>query len=48
MPKYGVSKTKELAKKKKKPTTSKDVLGKGLARKAATAIEQRRKKLQSI
>ena len=40
-----------MATKKKKPvkkTTSKDVPGKGLAKKAATAIEKRKKMLKSI
>jgi hypothetical protein len=42
------SKTKEIAKKKKRATTSKDVPGKGMASKAAKAIEKRRKMLSSI
>lgn len=42
------SKTAEVAKKKKKPTTSKDVPGKGLAKNAAKAIEKRKKLLNSI
>jgi len=42
------NKTKEVAKKKKKNTTSKDVPGKGMAKGAAKAIEARRKYLQSI
>lgn len=42
------SKTEALAKKKKKPTTSKDVPGKGLAKNAAKTIEKRKKLLNSI
>ena len=42
------TKTQELAKKKKKKTTSKSVPGKGLARKAGKAIENRKKMLNSI
>lgn len=40
-----VSKTKKIAEKKKKNTTSKDVPGKGMASKAAKAIEKRKKML---
>lgn len=42
------STTKKWALKRKKPTTSKDVPGTGLAKKAAIAIEKRRKILESI
>ena len=41
-------KTKKIASKKKRPTTSKDVPGKGMAYKAAKAIEKRRKILSDI
>lgn len=39
---------KKVTKKKVKKTTSKDVPGKGLAKKAATAMEKRRKMLRDI
>lgn len=39
---------KKDTKKKAKPTTSKDVPGKGMAKKAAKAIEERKKLLKSI
>lgn len=42
------STTQKWADKKKKPTTSKDVPGKGLAKKTAKAIEERKKKLKNI
>jgi hypothetical protein len=48
MPPKKKSSTKKLANKKKRNTTSKDVPGKGLASKAAKAIEKRRKILNSI
>lgn len=42
------TKTQKIAEKKKKPITSKDVPGKGMAKKAAEAIEKRKKMLESI
>jgi hypothetical protein len=41
-------KTKEIAKRKRKNTTKKDIPGKGMAKKAAEAIEKRKKMLKSI
>jgi hypothetical protein len=52
--KAGVAKAKrkiathKAASKKKRNTTSKDVPGSGLAKRAATAIEKRRKMLRNI
>lgn len=40
--------TEKYTAKKKKPTTSKDVPGNGMAKKAAKAIEERKKKLKNI
>lgn len=50
MAKKKLTKTQELAQKakKRKKTTSKDVPGNGMAKKAAKAIEKRKKLLKSI
>lgn len=42
------SETERWAKKKKKPTTSKDVPGSGMAKDTAKKIEKRRKMIDSI
>lgn len=42
------NKTAEIAKRKKRPTTSKDVPGNGAARNAAKAIEKYKKKRDKI
>lgn len=43
-----MTKTKKIAAKKKKPTTSKDLPGSGLAKKAGKAIEKRKQMLRDI